>query len=136
MRVLEPRVLLDAAAVETAIDVAGQAAHSQLADDYMANTRPANELAPEDLQENMASEGAEDDTSLESVVVRRTDREIVFIDAGVDDQEGLIASLEPDANIVIFFGLLEGADDSMESVQVHALEAVLRPGRLHVCEQP
>ena len=80
MRVLEPRVLLDAAAVETAIDVAGQAAHSQLADDYMANTRPANELAPEDLQENMASEGAEDDTSLESVVVRRTDREIVFID--------------------------------------------------------
>ena len=35
MRVLEPRVLLDAAAVETALDIVGQAAHSQLADDYM-----------------------------------------------------------------------------------------------------
>ena len=35
MRALEPRILLDAAAVETALDIAGQAAHSQFADDYM-----------------------------------------------------------------------------------------------------
>ncbi|MCJ8310762.1 MAG: DUF4347 domain-containing protein, partial [Hyphomicrobiales bacterium] len=86
MRVLEPRVLLDAAAAETALDIAGQAAHSQLADDFMEDCEcdPADDG---DVAENLEANA------------RRTDREIVFIDAGIEDHEGLIASLEPGVSI-------------------------------------
>ena len=86
MRVLEPRVLLDAAAAETALDIAGQAAHSQLADDFM---------------EDCECDPAEDGNVAENLEAnaRRTDREIVFIDAGIEDHEGLIASLEPGVSI-------------------------------------
>ena len=36
MRALEPRILLDAAAIETASDAVGEAVHSSLADAYLA----------------------------------------------------------------------------------------------------
>ncbi len=104
MRVLEPRILLDAAAAETALDIAGQAAHSQLADDYMENPQPADG-AESDLNgsgESPTANDAEDEVAENlSALPRRTDREIVFVDAAIDDRDGLIASLEPGVSIHI-----------------------------------
>ena len=120
MRVLEPRVLLDAAAVETALDIAGQAAHSQLADDYIANARAADSIegtverdpienAPPMADDSLAGEAYAKDVTLEP---HRADREIVFIDAGVDDRDTLIASLEPGVTIHI----LESGSDGVEQM--------------------
>ncbi len=102
MRVLEPRILLDAAAAETALDIAGQAAHSQLADDYLEYPQPAD---GEDSNRNetegpsIVSDGEDEVAESLSATPRRTDREIVFVDAAIEDREGLIASLEPGVSI-------------------------------------
>ena len=95
MRVLEPRILLDAAAAETAIDIAGQAAHSQLADDYMANANGENPATTNETESDPAESSQHDNSSAESdaISTRRTDREIVFVDAAVEDRDALIASL-------------------------------------------
>ncbi|MEP4292305.1 MAG: tandem-95 repeat protein, partial [Rhizobiaceae bacterium] len=105
MRVLEPRILLDAAAVETALDIAGQAAHSQLADDYMENAADGGDGGGDgdgDAPQVQDAPPADDDIaeSLASAP-RRTDREIVFVDASIEDREGLIASLEPGVSVHI-----------------------------------
>ena len=102
MRVLEPRVLLDAAAAETALDIAGQAAHSQLADDFMEDCEcdPAEDGDGGDVAKNLEANA------------RRTDREIVFIDAGIEDHEGLIASLEPGVSI----HMIESGADGVQQI--------------------
>ncbi|MEN0041046.1 MAG: DUF4347 domain-containing protein, partial [Pseudomonadota bacterium] len=97
MRALEPRILLDAAAVDTALDIAGQAAHSRLADDYLANTGIAEQSVDTDGADAPMARPVmlEDDAADEAVEPRRTDREIVFIDGSLPDIDGLLASLEP-----------------------------------------
>ncbi|MGI9367085.1 MAG: tandem-95 repeat protein [Rhizobiaceae bacterium] len=108
MRVLEPRILLDAAAAETAADAAGQAAHSQFADDYIAAmANGGGGLASEDSQEHRADNSEAAETDL--VIPRRTDREIVFIDSAVENADSLIASLEPGVSI----HMLEAGSDGV-----------------------
>ncbi|MEL6745429.1 MAG: hypothetical protein AAFO68_08200, partial [Pseudomonadota bacterium] len=75
MRVLEPRILLDAASVETALDIAGQATHSQFADDYS-----------DTLQDGSSSNGGDGAGSntgafaeFDGTESRRSDSDIVFI---------------------------------------------------------
>ncbi|MEM1038031.1 MAG: tandem-95 repeat protein, partial [Pseudomonadota bacterium] len=104
MRVLEPRILLDAASVETALDIAGQATHSQFADAYSEN-----------LQDTSAADGGDGTGSntgafaeFDGTESRRTDRDIVFIDASVPDRDELIASLEADAVIHILHADQDG----------------------------
>ena len=102
MRALEPRILLDAAAVETALDIAGQAAHSQFADDYMEQNSGTGDAddgsnAPQAEQPYAESENGDE----LDIAPRRSDREIVFIDAAVEDHESLIASLEPGVSVHI-----------------------------------
>ncbi|MEL6922303.1 MAG: DUF4347 domain-containing protein, partial [Pseudomonadota bacterium] len=102
MRVLEPRVLLDAAAVETALDIAGQATHSQLADDYAEAQRDASSAAPLNGDGQAGGAGTYAEMSFgasDGLDARRTDREVVFIDANIEDRDDLIASLEPGAVI-------------------------------------
>ena len=97
MRALEPRILLDAAAVETALDIAGQAAHSQFVLTTTWNKIPVlatqmmGRIAPQAEQPYAESENGDE----LDIAPRRSDREIVFIDAAVEDHESLIASLEP-----------------------------------------
>ncbi len=117
MRVLEPRVLLDAAAVETAIDIAGQAAHSQLADDFVANSRMVDDAdsGPVDLEDGTpplsdASLAGDDIAENDGISARRTDREIVFIDANVEDREDLISSFEPGVTVHVLDGNLDGVE--------------------------
>ena len=107
MLVLEPRVLLDAAAVETALDIAGQAAHSQLADDYMGGDGGENggEFTETTSTDSEVAESP-------STTARRTDREIAFIDVDIEDCDGLIASLEPGVSIHI----IESGSDSVQQI--------------------
>ena len=100
MRVLEPRVLLDAAALETALDVAEQAVHSDLAEIYLspeAKARPAAERTPFAVHRSAAFADLEFerlDADLD-VIDPAADRtgEIVFIDAGVPDVASLISGI-------------------------------------------
>ncbi len=123
MRVLEPRILLDAAAIETALDIAGQAAHSQLADDYISNTRSVENTseaderavisnAPSLADEELSKEAYLEDAVDTGLAPRRTDGEIVFIDAGVKDPEALIASLEPGVSVHI----LDAKSDGVQQI--------------------
>ena len=118
MRVLEPRVLLDAAAIETALDIAGQAAHSQLADDYKANFDAVDVINERETSEHnsevsLAGEQYADETDFNGdVTSRRTDGEIVFIDAGVDNKDALIASLEPGVTVHI----LDAGSDGVQQI--------------------
>ena len=123
MRVLEPRILLDAAAVETALDIAGQAAHSQLADDFLENNQQEglhdngrdNSLAHED---SPAGEASIDLDELDGgLLPRRSDQEIVFVDAGVDNYEELIASLEPGVTIHILDSGSDGVQQMAELLE-------------------
>ncbi|MFD0916414.1 tandem-95 repeat protein [Pseudahrensia aquimaris] len=120
MRALEPRILLDAATVETALDIAGQAAHSQLADDYMATSH-----AVQDETDGAAAGVKDFERSGESVASER--REIVFIDAGVPDQEDLISALEPGAQVV----MIEAGRDGVEQI-AQALEGAVSYDAVHI----
>ncbi|MEM8749871.1 MAG: tandem-95 repeat protein [Pseudomonadota bacterium] len=119
MRVLEPRILLDAAAVETALDIAGQAAHSQLADDFIANSKMADEAGANGDGENdemsldrPLSESDADET--DASLARSSERQVVFIDAAVDDKETLIASLEPGVTVHILDGNRDGIQQMVD----------------------
>ncbi len=89
LRRLEPRVMLDAAAVTTAFDVAGSTPESETptktaADDAPTDNRNSNSGlfdAPE-ASPDFSHEGA---------------REIIFIDSRVDNPDQLIAAIESDA---------------------------------------
>ncbi|MEL6505872.1 MAG: tandem-95 repeat protein [Pseudomonadota bacterium] len=113
MRALEPRILLDAAVMETYVDFAGRAAHNQLADDYLAEQNPGEDeprmsvesVPPMDTAgviepvagEAFVTEADVDEASGSDVSAR----EIVFIDAGVSDPDGLVASLQPGVRVVM-----------------------------------
>ena len=90
MRVLEPRILLDAAAVETALEIAGQDAHDQMAEGFAAGLRAVGGTDLADFAVVAAGDPGEP---------RRTDREIVFIDAGIEDRDALLSSLEPGVTV-------------------------------------
>ena len=109
MRILEPRVLLDAAAVETALDVAGQAVHKQFADEFAENSENSAQMtdgAESEVDDQATYSEDKEDENISSA--RRSDREIVFIDAGVEDKDGLISSLEPGVTVHILDAKLDG----------------------------
>ena len=118
MRALEPRILLDAASAETALDVAGKAAHEQLADDYIANGRPVAAAVQERAERDRLAmppnvvEQHEAEREAEVVVSETRIHEVVFIDSAVDDIDGLIASLEPGAAVHI----VDGSSDGLEQI--------------------
>ena len=110
MRVLEPRVLLDAAALETALDVASQAAHSDLAEAYLspeARERPPAERTPFAVHRSAAFDGLagfvqedadENETGAETAPKRV---EIVFIDGSLPERDTLLGAVDPDAEVHI-----------------------------------
>jgi len=82
MRVLEPRVLLDAAALETATDMAGQVVHAELADLV-----------------DLPSDSDELPTQGQIYEEQRLDRDVVFIDGNVEDIGAIISELDPEVEI-------------------------------------
>jgi len=122
MRALEPRLLLDAASAETALDVAGKAAHEQLADDYIANGRPVAATVQQQAERerlamppNVVEQHAVE-REAEMAALDKRGNEIVFIDSAVDDIDGLIASLEPGASVHILDGNSDGLNQIAEIV--------------------
>ncbi|MEM9734576.1 MAG: DUF4347 domain-containing protein, partial [Pseudomonadota bacterium] len=97
MRALEPRVLLDAAAMETARDAAASAAHAELADAHMA-------AQTENPSDDMPTEG--------HVPVRDLSRDVVFIDGNVTDIGALLSELDPDVEVHI----LDLQSDGVEQI--------------------
>ena len=93
MRVLEPRILLDAAATETASEIAGQAAHDEMASEFAASLRAVAAPDGDEGREAIA------EMVLTDANARRTDREVVFIDAGIENRDALIASLEDGVSV-------------------------------------
>lgn len=89
---LEPRVLLDAAAAETLLEASAQS-------DTDVAAEPAEETpqasAPQTQEENT------DPNALFSEVGGDGSREVYVIDAGVEGHEGLLAEIPPGAEIII-----------------------------------
>ncbi len=97
MRVLEPRVLLDAAAASTAEGMADQAAHADFADENEA----ANAAMDEATQEGHVP-GSQRDLS----------RDVVFIDGNVENIGELLSELDPDVEVHI----LDLTSDGVEQI--------------------
>ncbi|MFD0917277.1 tandem-95 repeat protein, partial [Pseudahrensia aquimaris] len=83
MRALEPRMLLDAAAVESAEQAADKAVHSEMAD--LVNVIGDDTLAPEGVALDKAD----------------LSRDIVFIDGNVPDIGTILSELDPDVEVHI-----------------------------------
>ena len=115
MRVLEPRVLLDAAALETALDVAEQAVHSDLAEIYLspeAQARPPAERTPFAVHRiaafaDLVVERLDAEPDVPEPEIDRTG-EIVFVDAGVPDIETVIAGIGEGAEVHILHAGTDG----------------------------
>ncbi|MEL6785619.1 MAG: DUF4347 domain-containing protein, partial [Pseudomonadota bacterium] len=97
MRALEPRVLLDAAAIETARDMAASATHAELADAHMA-------AQADNISDDMPTEG--------HVPARDLSRDVVFIDGNVTDIGALLSELDPDVEVHI----LDLQSDGVEQI--------------------
>ncbi|MEL7274408.1 MAG: Ig-like domain-containing protein, partial [Pseudomonadota bacterium] len=97
MRALEPRVLLDAAAMETARDMAASATHADLADAHMA-------AQADNISDDMPTEG--------HVPARDLSRDVVFIDGNVTDIGALLSELDPDVEVHI----LDLQSDGVEQI--------------------
>ncbi|MEN0040892.1 MAG: DUF4347 domain-containing protein, partial [Pseudomonadota bacterium] len=94
MRVLEPRVLLDAAGVETARDMADQTVHADIADNVVA-----------ELNETLPAEG-------HVPAQRDLSRDIVFIDGNVEDIGELLMDIDPDVEVHV----LDLQSDGVEQI--------------------
>ncbi|MEL6750794.1 MAG: DUF4347 domain-containing protein, partial [Pseudomonadota bacterium] len=93
MRVLEPRVLLDAAGMETASDMADAAGvHAGLADDY-ANELAAAPEAPARPAKDLA-------------------RDMVFVDGSVENLAELLSEIDPSAEVHV----LDLSSDGVEQI--------------------
>ncbi|MEO1397588.1 MAG: DUF4347 domain-containing protein, partial [Pseudomonadota bacterium] len=108
MRVLEPRVLLDAAAVETAADAA-QSVHVALADAGAAQTQSAEQTtdAP-----GSAADDASSDTLPAAFGEEQATTDIVFIDGAVDDIGSLLTEIDPAVEVHI----LDLQSDGVEQI--------------------
>jgi len=107
MRALEPRILLDAAAMETARDGLEAAAMSEIADDYLKqNQNDENEAAKPDTDDSDANLAVAPDLEAD----RRN--EIVFIDAAVDDIGSLLKNIDPDIEVYV----LDQDSDGVEQI--------------------
>ncbi len=143
MRALEPRLLLDAASTETALDAAGKAAHEQLADDYAANEMLGAAAVQERTERDRLAmppnvvELHEREYQAEMTAREARGSEIVFIDSTVDDIEGLIASLEPEAEIHIIKSDSDGLEQIANILDGQTYDAIHifshgDPGTLHL----
>ncbi|MEM1040019.1 MAG: Ig-like domain-containing protein, partial [Pseudomonadota bacterium] len=99
MRALEPRVLLDAAAVETASDAA-QATHTALAD------------AGQSSSGTDTSSETESDTPPAAFGAEQQTTDIVFIDGAVDDIGGLLTEIDSGVEVHI----LDLQSDGVEQI--------------------
>ena len=97
MRVLEPRILLDAAGVQTANDMVDHAIHSEFADANAVNSGLNDALANEDLV---------------PPTQRDLSRDVVFIDGSVEEIGALLNELDPDVEVHI----LDLQSDGVEQI--------------------
>ena len=104
MRALEPRVLLDAAAVETALDHVNDTVHAALADEWLE--RRSDEIVPP---------------------ADATGVEYIFLAADIGDTSALLERLPDHARVVT----LDGARDGVEQIAA-ALDGAAGVGAIHI----
>ena len=96
MIALEPRIVLDAAAVETAAEFSQQTAHQQFAEDYVAQMlgtgQEPSEVGPPNQSPDQETEQSTGETS---------PSEVVFISSDIDDIEPYLSNLPDDAEVII-----------------------------------
>ena len=113
MRALEPRILLDAAAIETASDAVGEAVHSSLADAYLAEHFPGSTKAAEKIGDPYLDTDADTlfgDDQNDAASDQWT--QIAFVAADVPDVLTLVSALPAEAEVV----LLENNGDEMGQI--------------------
>ena len=124
MRVLEPRVLLDAAGVETALDQVNDSVHAGLADDWFARRVANAPAAATPPQPEIILGDADSD---EAPASASEGMEYVFIAADVEDVETIVAALPPTARVV----MLEADEDGVEAIAA-ALEGETGVAAVHI----
>ncbi|MEP1209160.1 MAG: DUF4347 domain-containing protein, partial [Rhizobiaceae bacterium] len=116
MRVLEPRILLDAAAVETAQNMALEAMHEE---------------ATESAAEGLADSGHPD--ALVDGTVRDLSRDIVFIDGDIENIGELLGELDPDVEIHILDLQTDGVEQIADTLEgredIHAIHIFSHGGQ-------
>jgi len=113
MRALEPRILLDAAAMETVADTVSAAVHANLADTYVAKNSVNLDVnfAPTEGLAN--SIGPVFDADAEFDHVQETSQTaIAFISADVPNVVKLVSALSPETEVV----LLDATSDGIEQI--------------------
>ena len=102
MRVLEPRILLDAAGAETEQNMSEQAGHVELANAAGKDAAPTGDSG--DSDDASETEGAQ--------ARRDLSRDVVFIDGGVDNIGQLLGEIDPDVEVHI----LDLQSDGVEQI--------------------
>ena len=138
IRALEPRVLLDAAAVDTAVDMAGQAIRQQMADDYLASDEDMAGLsngddefgstdAPALYLENDEASPAEE--SLEQIDAPGMETPLVDLDSDEDDEVDIaVAPIAEERKEIVFIdsrvdNLSELLKQLDPNVEIHIIDA-------------
>lgn len=115
-RILEPRVLLDAAAIETALEISSASdvfASSAAAgiNDHAALLDALGYSVPEAAAENLG----DPDATVPSVAgpdALALPVEVYFLDSGIQDQDDLLAAIPPGAEVHV----LDGDSDGVEQI--------------------
>ena len=118
-RVLEPRILLDAAAAETATTMIDSVAAEQAEHFFDSKVFSDSNIIAVSVDENFIDVPTHEPATQPST--------ITFIDANVDDIETLIASIDPNSEIVI----LSGESDGVEQIAAH-LEGRTNIDAIHI----
>ncbi|MGI9350341.1 MAG: DUF4347 domain-containing protein, partial [Rhizobiaceae bacterium] len=109
-RELEPRIALDAAAVETAIDLQGDDSADTASTKLQVEIENPVGDALEKLDQAFAAVGGTGEIR----------NEIVFVDPSVDDIETIISSLSRDAEVYVLDATRDGIEQISEIVATHS----------------
>ncbi len=118
MRALEPRILLDAAAMETAVDAVNEAVHAGLADDFVRSNFPQRDGQSEsDLEFPKLADPLE---ALDLQSSTEQHSEIVFIAADIDDPQKLLAALPSSTEVVFLTADKNGLSQIAETLSLRS----------------
>lgn len=114
MRALEPRILLDAAAVETIVDTVHQSIHTGLADDYVENN--FSPQVPASIPPLIAVDhDTIDELDLNTNPVQGS-RQIIFIASDIVEIESSLVNLPIDAEVIVIDMAKDGVQQMADAL--------------------
>lgn len=114
MRALEPRILLDAAAVETAVDTVSQAIHSGFADDYLENKFQQQTSKYEPLP--VPTESEEPDREEVTLDAVETPKQVIFLASDIRDLGSKLQNISTDAEVIVIDADRDGVEQMAEAL--------------------